>query len=176
MKPETFTNCSFSPGLGSMAEKSERRSGAVRRGTLKSLGRVSLGILGETAVGLLFWAKEHCAPIKSTHRSNPRKSALERLQYLSRFVTSREKPYLDGSMTRIIQESRMMRVSRMRRGHTKVLFGAPLRMSFVKTKYFRPNRRSWNDKQIGKTPETQAIEPSHKLGQVNSCVLYIYSI
>jgi hypothetical protein len=94
-----------------MPEKSASLSGSVRSGTLKSEGGAGLGTCGETAVGLLFWATELHAPLSDTHRSNPERSALERLQYLSRFVTSRRKPTLDGFLVRIIQRSRMMRAS-----------------------------------------------------------------
>ena len=80
----------------------------MRSGTLKSEGGAAFGIWGETAVGLLFCARESCPPRKGTHRSNPRKSALERLEYRSCFVTFRGKPYLNRSLVRIIQESRMM--------------------------------------------------------------------
>lgn len=93
---------------------------------------------------MLFWAREHRASINGTHRSNPRSSALERLQYLSRFVTSREKPYLHGSLERIIQESRMMRASRVLGGHTEVLLACLSRLSFVTTEYFGPIRRISN--------------------------------
>ena len=116
-----------------MSGKSERRNASVRSGTLKSAGGAALGICGETVVGLLFWAREYRAPMKGTHRSNPRKSALERLQYLSRSVTSREKPSLDGSLRRIIQESRMMRAfAEASRSHRSVIC-VYQRISFVTT-------------------------------------------
>ena len=162
MKPETFASRSFISGFGSMSGKSERRNASVRSGTLKSAGGAALGICGETVVGLLFWAREYRAPMKGTHRSNPRKSALERLRYLSRFVTSREKPYLDGSLRRIIQESRMMRAfAEASRSHRSVIC-VYQRISFVTTENFGAIRGFSNDDKSGKVSEIQTFEQACK--------------
>ena len=107
-------------------------------------------------VGLLFWAKQHRAPMRDTHRSNPERSTLEGLQYLSRFVTSRGKPPLEGSLVRIIQGSRMMRLDECVEVTQKCYLRASVHV--FRHEDFGQIHSSSNGDKSGKMSENQAVK------------------
>ena len=116
--------------------------------------------------------------MRGTPRSNPRKSALESLRYLPRFVTFRAKPYLDCSLTK--DHSRVPEdvcYADAMRSHRDVAICAPYEYPFVTTK--NCSDRSCGSPMMAiseKCLNSGANRTSVQIGQVNYCVLYIHSI